>query len=88
MAYAETNSLIVRGTLAQIEQVKRLVGEMDVPRKQIEMSLWIIDIKKTELDRLGVNWSGGINIGNRLAIGINQSPSVSTLDGSRFLASV
>jgi type III secretion protein C len=88
MAYAETNSLVVRGTLAQIEQVKRLVGELDVPRKQIEMSLWIIDIKKTELDRLGVNWSGGINIGNRLAIGINQSPSVSTLDGSRFLASV
>jgi len=88
MAYAETNSLIVRGTLAQIEQVKRLVGELDVPRKQIELSLWIIDIKKTELDRLGVNWSGGINIGNRLAIGINQSPSVSTLDGSRFLASV
>ncbi|MFI8718490.1 type III secretion system outer membrane ring subunit SctC [Stenotrophomonas sp. NPDC077464] len=88
MAYAETNSLIVRGTLAQIEQVKRLVGELDIPRKQIELSLWIIDIKKTELDRLGVNWSGGINIGNRLSIGINQSPSVSTLDGSRFLASV
>jgi len=85
---AAGNSLIVRGTLAQIEQVKRLVGELDVPRKQIELSLWIIDIKKTELDRLGVNWSGGINIGNRLAIGINQSPSVSTLDGSRFLASV
>ncbi len=88
MAYAETNSLIVRGTLAQIEQVKRLVGELDAPRKQIELSLWIIDIKKTELDRLGVNWSGGINIGNRLSIGINQSPSASTLDGTRFLASV
>ncbi|WP_210130798.1 type III secretion system outer membrane ring subunit SctC [Stenotrophomonas rhizophila] len=88
MAYAETNSLIVRGTLAQIEQVKRLVGELDVPRKQIELSLWIIDIKKTELDRLGVNWSGGINIGNRLSIGINQGKSVSTLDGTRFLASV
>lgn len=86
--YAETNSLIVRGTLAQIEQVRRLVGEMDTPRKQIELSLWIIDIKKTELDRLGVNWSGGINIGNRLSIGLNQGSSVSTLDGTRFLASV
>ncbi|WP_313343182.1 type III secretion system outer membrane ring subunit SctC [Stenotrophomonas sp.] len=86
--YAETNSLIVRGTLAQIEQVKRLVSELDIPRQQIELSLWIIDIKKTELDRLGVNWSGGINIGNRLAIGINEPPPVSTLDGPRFLASV
>ncbi|MGH8089062.1 MAG: secretin N-terminal domain-containing protein, partial [Stenotrophomonas sp.] len=88
LPYAETNSLIVRGTLAQIEQIKRLVAELDVPRRQIELSLWIIDINKTELDRLGVNWSGGINIGNRLSIGINQAQPVSTLDGARFLASV
>lgn len=88
MAYPETNSLIVRGTLAQIEQVKRLVGELDTPRKQIELSLWIIDIKKTELDRLGVTWSGGINVGNRLSIGVNQEQGVSTLDGTRFLAAV
>jgi type III secretion protein C len=88
LPYAETNSLIVRGTLTQIEQIKRLVAELDVPRRQIELSLWIIDINKTELDRLGVNWSGGINIGNRLSIGINQEQPVSTLDGTRFLASV
>lgn len=88
MAYPETNSLIVRGTLAQIEQVKRLVGELDTPRKQIELSLWIIDIKKTELDRLGVTWSGGINIGNRVSLGLNQEQGVSTLDGTRFLAAV
>ncbi len=88
MPYAETNSIIVRGTLAQIEQIKRLVAELDTPRKQIELSLWIIDIKKTELDRLGVNWSGGINIGNRLQIGINDGIPATTLDGPRFLASV
>ena len=88
MPYAETNSLIVRGTLAQIEQIKRLVAELDIPRKQIELSLWIIDIKKTELDRLGVSWSGGINIGNRLQIGINDGIPATTLDGPRFLASV
>lgn len=88
MPYSETNSLIVRGTLAQIEQVKRLVAELDIPRKQIELSLWIIDIKKTELDRLGVSWSGGINIGNRLQIGINDGIPATTLDGPRFLASV
>ncbi|WP_282296403.1 type III secretion system outer membrane ring subunit SctC [Stenotrophomonas sp. PS02289] len=88
MPYSETNSLIVRGTLTQIEQIKRLVAELDIPRKQIELSLWIIDIKKTELDRLGVRWSGGINIGNRLQIGINDGIPATTLDGPRFLASV
>ncbi|MEG2805977.1 type III secretion system outer membrane ring subunit SctC [Stenotrophomonas sp.] len=88
LPYAETNSLIVRGTLTQIEQVKRLVGELDTPRRQIELSLWIIDIKKTELDRLGVNWSGGLRVGSHLSIGLNQEQGVSTLDGTRFLASV
>ncbi|WP_294995661.1 type III secretion system outer membrane ring subunit SctC [uncultured Stenotrophomonas sp.] len=88
LPYAETNSLVVRGTLAQIEQIKRLVAELDVPRRQIELSLWIIDIKKAELDRLGVSWSGGINIGNRLSIGFNGSEGTSTLDGTRFLAAV
>jgi type III secretion system outer membrane ring protein len=87
MPYAETNSLIVRGSLSQIEQVKRLVAELDTPRKQIELSLWIIDIRKTELDRLGVNWSGGIDVGKYLSIGFNQG-ATSTLDGTRFLASV
>ena len=87
MPYAETNSLIVRGTLTQIEQVKRLVAELDTPRRQIELSLWIIDIRKTELDRLGVNWSGGVDVGKYLSIGFNQG-ATSTLDGTRFLASV
>lgn len=88
LPYAETNSLVVRGTLLQIQQIKRLVSELDTPRKQIELSLWIIDIKKVELDRLGVSWSGSIGIGNRLGIGLNQAGGVSTIDGTRFLADV
>ncbi|HEY9132740.1 MAG TPA: type III secretion system outer membrane ring subunit SctC [Dyella sp.] len=87
LPYPETNSLLIRGTLGQIQKVKNLVSEIDTPRRQIELSLWIIDIKKDELDRLGVQWQGEIGIGNKFGASFNQG-SVSTLDGQRFLASV
>lgn len=86
VAYPETNSLIVRGTLDGIQKVKRLVAELDLPRKQIELSLWIIDVNKNQLDELGVKWSGQVGIAGRLSVGLNGTTS--TLDGERFLASV
>lgn len=86
VAYPETNSLIVRGTLAGIQKVKQLVAELDLPRKQIELSLWIIDVHKKQLDAIGVKWSGQVGISGRLGIGFNGATS--TLDGERFLASV
>lgn len=86
IAYPETNSLIVRGTLGGIQKVKQLVAELDLPRKQVELSLWIIDVHKTELDALGVKWSGEVGVAGRLGVGFNGASS--TLDGERFLASV
>nr|WP_223181732.1 type III secretion system outer membrane ring subunit SctC [Stenotrophomonas lacuserhaii] len=86
VAYPETNSLIVRGTLSGIQKVKQLVAELDLPRKQVELSLWIIDVQKNELDALGVKWSGQVGVAGRLGLGFNGATS--TLDGERFLASV
>jgi len=86
IAYPETNSLIVRGTLGGIQKVRQLVAELDLARKQVELSLWIIDVHKTELDALGVKWSGEVGVSGRLGIGFNGGSS--TLDGERFLASV
>lgn len=86
VSYPETNSLIVRGTLAGIQKVKQLVAELDLPRKQVELSLWIIDVHKEQLDSLGVKWSGQVGISGRLAIGLNAPTS--TLDGERFLTSI
>lgn len=86
VAYPETYSLIVRGTLSGIQKVKQLVAELDLPRKQVELSLWIIDVQKKELDGLGVKWSGEVGVAGRLGVGFNGATS--TLDGERFLASV
>jgi type III secretion protein C len=88
LAYPETNSLLVRGTITQIQKVKNLVAEIDLPRKQIELSLWIIDVRRDKLDQLGVAWGGEVGIGNKFGASINQGGVVTTLDGQRFLASV
>lgn len=86
--YPEANSLLIRGTLRQMQMIKDVIAVLDVPRRQIELSLWIIDINKSDLDQLGVNWSGSVGIANKFGIGFNDPGNVSTLDGSRFLASV
>ena len=88
MAYPETNSLVVRGTFAQVELVKRLVAQLDVARRQIELSLWIVDLRKDDLDKLGVSWGGSANLGSRFGIGFNQPASLNGQQGARFLAAV
>lgn len=88
MAYPETNSLVVRGTFAQVELVKRLVAQLDIARRQIELSLWIVDLRKDDLDKLGVSWGGAANLGSRFGIGFNQPASLNGQQGARFLAAV
>lgn len=86
MPYPETNSVLVRGTLVGIQKVKQLVAELDLPRRQVELSLWIIDMRRQQLDELGVKWTGEVGIAGRLGVSFNGNSA--TLDGQRFLASV
>ncbi len=59
MAHPDSNSLIVKGSQEQIRYVRQLVNTLDMRRRQVELSLWIIDITRSELDNLGVNWEVG-----------------------------
>lgn len=88
--YPDTNSLLVKGTQEQIDLIKTLVEQLDVPKRHIELSLWIIDVNKTNLDQLGVNWTGSVNIGSQAQVQLNTSNGgvTSTLDGSKFLAQI
>ena len=92
--YPETNSLLVKGTQEQIDLIKNLVEQLDVPKRHIELSLWIIDITKNALDKLGVDWQGAINIGSGAQVTLNASNatavagSIATTDGTRFMAQI
>ncbi|KNC09809.1 type III secretion system outer membrane pore InvG [Klebsiella sp. RIT-PI-d] len=88
VAFTGRNSLMVKGTRAQVNMIKDLVASLDVPRKQIELSLWIIDISKDDLDSIGVNWSGQFKIGNEISGLFNTASIISSTQQNAFLAKV
>ncbi|MGY2200169.1 type III secretion system outer membrane ring subunit SctC [Pseudomonas gingeri] len=87
VAYPDTNSLLVKGLPEQVRFIENLVAALDVPKRHVELSLWIIDLNKDELNQLGVNWQGGIDVGGQLGVSLN-SGSATTLDGVSFMARV
>ncbi|BBG60760.1 MULTISPECIES: type III secretion system outer membrane ring subunit SctC [Providencia] len=85
VAHPDSNSLIVKGSPEQIRYVRELVKNLDNRRRQVELSLWIIDITRSELDNLGVNWEVGSFKAGGGAISFNRS----TLpDTSKFLVQI
>lgn len=87
VANPDNNSLLVRGNAAQAGSIRQLVDALDVSRRHVEMSVWIIDLQKEELDQLGMTWQGTISAGPQLGLSLNGSAS-STVDGASFMASV
>ena len=54
---ASTNSLIAFGTPDQIEHVRHLLGELDVPYQQILLEAQVMALSKSASKALGVDWS-------------------------------
>ncbi|CAB5541171.1 type III secretion system outer membrane ring subunit SctC [Providencia hangzhouensis] len=73
VAYPDSNSLIVKGSQEQIRYVRQLVNTLDMRRRQVELSLWIIDITRSELDNLGVNWEVGTFNTGKGSVSFNRS---------------
>lgn len=82
-----SNSLLVRGDQEQVSNIRKLVSLLDIKKRHIEMSVWIIDLQKEELEQLGVNWKGQLSIGTQGIVSLNGGLS-STVDGASFMASV
>jgi len=53
-------SLVVTDTATKLESMQNVVTKLDVPPKQIFVSVKIVAITDIDLERLGVNWSNGI----------------------------
>ncbi|WP_311201309.1 secretin N-terminal domain-containing protein, partial [Pseudomonas brassicacearum] len=63
VAYPDTNSLLVKGLPEQVRFIENLVNALDTPKRHVELSLWIIDLHKDELNQLGINWQGAATSG-------------------------
>lgn len=86
IAYSDTNSLLIQGTERQVDFVSDIVRAIDVPKKQIQLSLWIIDVSKSDVNELGIQWQGAATLGNT-GITLNTS-TLAPSSSSRFLADV
>lgn len=81
------NSLLVKGSAEQVDYVQTLVSSLDVQKRHIELSVWIVDLQKDALNQMGVEWKGKINMGSQLGVSLNGGAS-STVDGASFMAAV
>lgn len=86
VAYPDTNSLLVQGSERQVSFVEDLVSAIDIPKQQIQLSLWIIDIAKDDVNELGIRWQGAAKVGNT-GITLNTS-SLNPQSSLHFLADV
>ncbi|WWZ16792.1 type III secretion system outer membrane ring subunit SctC [Pseudomonas chlororaphis] len=87
VAYPDTNSLLVKGLPEQVQFIENLAAALDEPKRHVELSLWIIDLQKDDLNELGVDWKGSLKVGTQGGVSLNGG-SLSTLDGVSFMAAV
>ncbi|WP_260955042.1 type III secretion system outer membrane ring subunit SctC [Pseudomonas citri] len=87
VAYPDTNSLLVKGLPEQVHFIENLVSALDTPKRHVELSLWIIDLHKDELNQLGIDWQGALKSGNTFSASLNAG-SATTLDGVSFVTRV
>ncbi|ROM93904.1 EscC/YscC/HrcC family type III secretion system outer membrane ring protein [Pseudomonas brassicacearum] len=87
VAYPDTNSLLVKGLPEQVRFIENLVAALDEPKRHVELSLWIIDLQKDDLNELGVDWKGSLKVGSKAQASLNGG-SLSTLDSTSFMAAI
>ncbi|WMI97565.1 type III secretion system outer membrane ring subunit SctC [Pseudomonas chlororaphis subsp. aurantiaca] len=85
--YPDTNSLLVKGLPEQVRFIENLASALDEPKRHVELSLWIIDLQKDDLNELGVNWQGSLKVGTQMQASLNGG-SLSTLDGASFMVAI
>ena len=86
VGFSDSNSLLIQGSERQVSYVEDLVNAIDIPKQQIQLSLWIIDISKDDINELGINWQGGAKLSNT-GVTFNTS-SLAPENSIHFLADV
>lgn len=80
IAYPDTNSLLIKGKPAQVSFIQKLVTELDVPKRPIEVSLWLVDVDSTELKKLGLEGGSDAEV--------STTRIMEPLDDNRLMAQI
>ncbi|MBG3081269.1 type III secretion system outer membrane ring subunit SctC [Proteus mirabilis] len=81
-----SNSLLVKASREGLILIDSLISQLDKPKRQVELSLWIIDISKNKADSLGVNWQASYGSGKGSFF--FNTASLSVVSGFNFLGKI
>ncbi|WP_193015534.1 type III secretion system outer membrane ring subunit SctC [Proteus sp. FME41] len=81
-----SNSLLVKTSREGLALIGSLIAQLDKPKRQVELSLWIIDISKSKADSLGVNWQASYGSGKNTFF--FNTASLSAASGFNFLGKI
>ncbi|QDV61493.1 Type II secretion system protein D precursor [Crateriforma conspicua] len=62
--YVDENRILVRGNSRSVDLARRAIEQLDRPRPQVRITALIYDVGMSEREALGINWSGGRNLGS------------------------
>ncbi|ATS23151.1 type III secretion system outer membrane ring subunit SctC [Xanthomonas phaseoli pv. phaseoli] len=82
----DDNSIVLYGPRAHVDLMERAIHAVDIAKRQIELSLWIIDVDRQKLNELGINWQSSANYGPFTASA--NGTQTTTLNSITFLATV
>lgn len=84
----ELNALVIIATVDEIEQIKKLVKELDVPRQQVYVKAKIIEITENQAEQIGLKYgieAGGVggtglySLGTSLTGGVTPATTLGSL---------
>lgn len=89
-ADVRNNAVMIYDVPERHDMYRRLISQLDVPRKLVEIDAIILDIERTQLRELGMNWgfrSGGTQGGMRNIVPATSS-QLSITDRGGFFANI
>ncbi len=87
----ELNALVVIATVDEIEQIRQLVKELDVPRQQVYVKAKIIEVSEEKAEQIGIRYgieAGGVggtglySLGTTLTGGVAPATTIASQFGS------
>lgn len=81
-----TNSLIVNATAEEYDNVKRLIDQLDIKRKQVFVEALIMELSMDAIQELGASLQGALDMGSDSVVigglgGAGRSPQAGSLVG-------
>jgi type III secretion protein C len=92
-----TNSIIVRGDTSKREYYRSLIAQLDMPQQMVEIEALIIDIQKSKIKELGIDWAltfgGGsgrstVSTNNIAGLAPRDASTLTISNLSRFLSQI